>query len=245
MLIGRSIRKAFRKQQVLDGVDVSVAPGQITAIIGPSGGGKSTLVRALSLLDPPDSGTIVCDKREYVFPAGGSGDQVSQETPWPDLTVVFQQLFLWPHLTLRQNILLPLESRVSPLTPESVNTLIELFELAPIVDKYPNETSLGQRQRAALIRGLALKPRYLLLDEITSALDIEHVGRVLDTLKAARESGMAIMVVTHLIGFARESADHVVFIENGRVIEAGSPSILSRPETPRLAKFLSLVETAA
>ncbi len=240
MLRATGITKRFGTQDVLRGIDLTVEPGTITAIIGPSGGGKSTLLRALSLLEPPDAGSVEIDDEVHRFPDGA----VTSGHPWPKLGVVFQQLFLWPHLTLRRNITLPLELRGTRASDDGVDRLIKVFELDEAADKYPNQTSLGQRQRAALIRALVLEPRYLLLDEITSALDVEHVVRVLGQLREARANGTGILLVTHLIGFARSSADQIVFIDGGRVLEAGGASMLSNPKTERLARFLSLVETA-
>lgn len=238
MLRATGITKSFGDQAVLRGVDLAVEPGTITAIIGPSGGGKSTLLRALSLLEAPDSGVIEIDDSVHRFP----GD-TNAEAPWPALGVVFQQLFLWPHLTLRRNITLPLELRKQVVDTRRVEELIGVFELREAAEKYPNQTSLGQRQRAALIRALVLDPRYLLLDEITSALDVEHIVRVLAHLRDARTQGAGILLVTHLIGFARSSADQIIFMEAGRVLESGNASVLSSPKTERLSQFLSLVET--
>lgn len=241
MLTAQGICKAFSKRDVLHDVNISLKPGEITAVIGPSGAGKSTLLRSLSLLDPPDAGTVTVDDVRYSFPAQRQNGLVF---PWPKLTVVFQQLFLWPHLTLRQNIFLPLETCKNALSETEITEILEFFELLDIVDRYPNQVSLGQRQRAALIRALALKPKYLLLDEITSALDVEHIGKVLQHLKNLRESGTSILLVTHLIGFAKSAADQVVFMENGRVLESGSNALLEKSTNERLARFLSLVETA-
>jgi polar amino acid transport system ATP-binding protein len=243
MLKGTALTKRFGRETVLHGIDMAVQPGTITAIIGPSGGGKSTLLRALSLLEPPDSGTVEMDGQTYNFPAKRArGDLPS---PWPRIGVVFQQLFLWPHLTLRDNIMLPLRLRGRSADGRRVKQLLDTFDLSAAADRYPNETSLGQRQRAALIRALALDPSYLLLDEITSALDVEHVVRVIEELRQARVRGMGILAVTHLIGFARSSADHVIFMEAGKIVEANGADILTNPSTTRLKRFLSLVQTAA
>ena len=239
MLVGKGIVKSFGKLQILHGIDIEVHPGKITAIVGPSGSGKSTLLRILSLLDAADSGTVSIDGVAYGVPQRGP----APSPPWPALTVVFQQLFLWPHLTLRTNVELPL--RGASGSSELVESLVEEFDLARLMDRYPNEVSLGQRQRAALIRAIALRPKYLLLDEITSALDIEHVSRVLSCLSRVQKEGTGILLVTHLIGFAQRSADNVVFIENGSVLESGGPSILVSPSNERLRQFLSLVETAS
>jgi len=242
VLEGRAINKSFGRKVVLKDINTTIVPGQICALVGPSGSGKSTLLRTLSLLDPPDSGSITVDNRTYVFPRrNGNGI----EPPWPKVTIVFQQLFLWPHLTMRENITLPL-TKLNGASPNGVvNEMIDLFDMGEFVDRYPNEGSLGQRQRVAIARALALHPRYLLLDEITSALDVEHVSRMLAHLKTLREQGTGIMLVTHLIGFAKRAADQVLFMEHGAITEAGGPEILSSPKSSRLASFLSLVDAAS
>jgi ABC-type polar amino acid transport system ATPase subunit len=241
MLIGQNICKSFGQKQVLANVSASIAPGQITALIGPSGGGKSTFIRALSLLDPPDSGTIEVDEATYIFPTE-SGNNLTP--PWPKVTIVFQQLFLWPHLTIRRNISLPVENVNGHRANNIVDELIELFDLGEFAERYPNQVSLGQRQRAAIARALALEPKYLLLDEITSALDVEHVSKLLDHLKSLRDRGTGILLITHLIGFAERAADQVLFMVSGTLVAAGGPELLSAPKSRRLAQFLSLVGTA-
>ena len=247
MLIGKSIRKGYGGLEILHGIDLSLAPGKITAILGPSGGGKSTLLRTLSILDAPDSGSVEVDGVEYSFPIKRKN---GIQPPWPKLTVVFQQLFLWPHLTLRRNITLPLEKLraksdgASKEASDEVDELLTLFEMSEHADRYPNDVSLGQRQRAAFIRAVVLHPKYLLLDEITSALDVEHVSKILEHLKSLRDRGTGILLVTHLIGFAKSAADHIIFMENGRIIASGDKSLLTTPKNERLVRFLSLVETA-
>jgi ABC-type polar amino acid transport system ATPase subunit len=247
MLIGQNIRKGYGGLEILHGIDISLAPKQITAILGPSGGGKSTLLRALSILDAPDSGSIEVDGVEYAFPITRKN---GIQPPWPTLTVVFQQLFLWPHLTLRRNITLPLDklraksNGAAAEANNEVEALLDLFELSEQADRYPNEVSLGQRQRAAFIRAVVLHPKYLLLDEITSALDVEHVSKILEHLKSLRDQGTGILLVTHLIGFAKSAADQIIFLEKGRVVESGDRSLLTITKNERLRKFLSLVETA-
>ncbi|HEX8163561.1 MAG TPA: ATP-binding cassette domain-containing protein [Pyrinomonadaceae bacterium] len=241
MLIGKDIHKAFGTRKVLAGVNASIAPGQITALIGPSGGGKSTFLRAMSLLDPPNSGSVTVDEATYVYPKkGGNG----MPPPWPKLTIVFQQLFLWPHLTIRQNIALPGKNTNGHRLNGIVDELIGLFDLSEFADRYPNQVSLGQRQRAAIARALALQPKYLLLDEITSALDVEHVSKLLNHIKTIRDRGTGILLITHLIGFAERAADQILFMERGTIVEAGGPELLSSPKSRRLAQFLSLVGTA-
>jgi len=239
MLTGSNINKSYQDRSILVDVNASVAPGQITALIGPSGSGKSTLLRSLALLDPPDKGTVTVDDIGYVFPRKNGNALLP---PWPKLTIVFQQLFLWPHLTLRQNILLPLGNDSGRSV--KLEEIISLLDLDKFIDRYPNQVSIGQRQRAAIGRALALEPKYLLLDEITSALDVEHVSRLLNHLKSLRDQGVGILLIAHLIGFAKRSADQVLFLEDGRILEAGGPELLSSAKSERLAEFLSLVDTA-
>jgi ABC-type polar amino acid transport system ATPase subunit len=241
MLIGKNIYKAYGDKKVLTGVNANIEPGQIAVLIGPSGMGKSTLLRALSLLDPPDKGTVTVDGTAYTYPEKTNG---MIPMPWPKLTVVFQQLFLWPHLTIRKNIALPLTMANGDIKNDGMDELITLFEMETFIDRYPNEVSLGQRQLAAIARAIALDPKYLLLDEITSALDVEYVSKVLGCLKKLRERGTGILIVTHLIGFAKSAADQVIFLDNGTIIESGKPEMLSSPKSKRLAEFLSLVVTA-
>jgi uncharacterized protein (TIGR00725 family) len=147
-------------------------------------------------------------------------------------------------LTLMDNITLPLHANGGDRFPGQIDELITTFRLGDFIHRFPNQVSLGQRQLAAFVRAVALKPKYLLLDEITSALDVEHVSKILDQLKVLREQGTAVLLITHLIGFARSAADQVLFVDDGRVEAAGGPSILHKPANQRLAQFLSLVETS-
>jgi ABC-type polar amino acid transport system ATPase subunit len=242
MLVGRNLSKRFGPTVALDEVDISVHPGRVSVLIGPSGSGKTTLVRALALLDPPDRGEIGIEGRTYCFPAP---NHTRLAPPWPMVTVVFQQLFLWPHLTLRDNILLPLGRRRadSGLLDEMVN----LFNMEDFIHRYPNEVSLGQRQRAALARAVILDPSYILLDEITSALDVEQTSIIMKYLLTLRDRGIGLLVVTHLIGFARRllsrrEGDQITFLDGGRVIESGDIELLVNPQNQRLRRFLSEFE---
>ena len=241
MLTCLNIRKSYGDRNILCGISATFKPGTISAIIGPSGTGKSTFLRVLSLLEPANSGSIQIDDNEVCC----SDSEEPLISPWPHLTTVFQQLFLWPHLTIHENICLPVRKtdRVKPggLVDQVMRDLL----VTEFANRYPNQVSHGQRQRAAIARAIALKPSYLLLDEITSALDVEHVGIVLDYLQRLRDEGVAIVLITHLIDFARDAADQVIFMENGRIIESGTSSILSEPQTSRLADFLSLVDRKA
>lgn len=247
MLRGESITKDFPDRgRVLHDIDVEVQQGRITAVIGPSGVGKTTLLRALALIDPPSSGRITLaidgeSSRVWDFPKRGRKTG-RIDYPWPDVTVVFQQLFLWPHLTLRDNILLPLRQlrrERKSMAETEIYQWIAKLDLLGAIHRYPNETSLGQRQRAALVRAVALKPRYLLLDEVTSALDIQQVRNLSALLVELREQGTGILIVSHLIGFAA-SSDRVVFIDDGHIVEQGPASILMSPKEPRTREFLAL-----
>lgn len=239
MLKAHSIVKGFGESQVLKGVSVHVVPGAFTVVVGPSGSGKTTLLRALSMLDPPDSGSIELDGCRYHFP---DPPELTSNPPWPRVTVVFQQLFLWPHLTLRENILLPV--RTDAGREAHLQELVGQFEMRDFVDRYPNEVSIGQRQRAALARAVITNPSYILLDEITSALDTEQTAAVLRYLLSLRDRGLGIVVVTHLLGFARRllthrESDTVFFLESGQVLESGGLSIFDQPSTERFRAFLA------
>ncbi len=238
MLKGEQIRKSYGDVEILHGIDIEIHPGTITTIIGPSGSGKSTLLRNLALLDPPSSGVISIDEQRLTFPRE---EAIPKEQIWPKLTVVFQQLFLWPHLTLRQNALLPLRSRGRKDSEDRVDQIIKEFGINGLADRHPNEVSLGQRQLGAIVRALALDPKYLLLDEITSALDVEYVSMILEQLKLLREQGVALLLISHLIDFARHSGDQIVFMDAGSVVEQGTPAILDNPQSGRLERFLGLV----
>jgi ABC-type polar amino acid transport system ATPase subunit len=241
MLAAAALYKSFGGKEVLRGVDLTISPGTITCLIGPSGTGKTTLLRALALVDPPDRGSVEVDGDIYNFP---DNRKCLAPSPWPKVTVVFQSLFLWPHLTLRENIMLPARN-CNPNAEKDIEGLARLFEMQGFIDKYPNETSVGQRQRAALLRALILNPRYILLDEITSALDVEQTARILTKLSHLKERNIGVLLITHHLNFARRAANQIVFMDDGKIGEKGGPEILESPQSERLRQFLTMSELAA
>ncbi len=234
MLLVKNISKKIDDREILRDVSFSIESGEIISIIGPSGSGKTTLLRAISLIDFPDTGLIEIEEDKYQFPI----KQIENvKYPYPDLTVVFQQFFIWPHLTIRENITLALRGNVDK---KHFDEVVGLFQMNEFLDRYPNEVSLGQRQRAALVRALVLKPRYLLLDEVTSALDIEQSHLILGHLKQIAEQGVGIIFVSHAIHLASKISDKVIFLDEGKIVEEGTRNIINNPKTDRLKKFINI-----
>lgn len=229
MLSAKNITKYRDGEAVLESVNLEVQPGTITALIGPSGAGKTTLLNILSFSLLPENGIIEIDDKSFSFPS----DNISIPQPSSQIAMVFQQLFLWPHLTLRENIMLP-----KKISDAELEELINTFGMKNFIDRYPNQTSLGQRQRAALARAIALKPRYLLLDEVTSALDIEQVEAISKYLEKLKANGTGIVAVTHLINFASKISDQIAFLDKGKIIERGTSDLISKPQNQRTKEFL-------
>jgi ABC-type polar amino acid transport system ATPase subunit len=238
MLTVKNLTKKFDERFALENVSFEIQPGTITSIIGPSGAGKTTLLRTLAMLELADQGNLSIDDVSYNFPV----HSIEGREPWPRITIVFQQLFIWPHLTLKQNILLPLGENLSDEQKKQFEDLSSLFQMDHFINRYPNEVSLGQRQRAAIVRALMLNPKYLLLDEITSSLDVEQISIILSHLDEIKKRGVGIVLVTHLLNFAKSVSDQVIFIEKGKVVEIGDRTILENPNNERLKQFTSLIK---
>jgi polar amino acid transport system ATP-binding protein len=240
-----SLRKSFAGRQVLDGVDVVIPAGKTVALIGPSGGGKSTLLRCLNGLTAFDSGTVRVGPRE-IRPGPMTGENASSARDIRRLLgMIFQDFQLFPHLTAVENIMeAPLRVLRVPLdrARSEAERLLDRVGLLDRAASYPRQLSGGQKQRVAIARALAMSPRGLLCDEITSALDPEMKGEVLSVLEGLKREGITLLMVTHEIGFARRAADRVLVLESGAIIEDGPPAeVLDNPRTARTRQFLSRI----
>ncbi|MDQ1176538.1 amino acid ABC transporter ATP-binding protein [Microbacterium sp. SORGH_AS_0421] len=244
-----NVHKAFHGVEVLKGIDLTVQPGEVVALLGPSGSGKSTLLRTINHLERVDAGSVTVDGDfiGYELRHGKLHELREREILQrrTRVGIVFQQFNLFPHLTALENITeapLALKRLGKEDARELALGLLDRVGLADKADAYPRQLSGGQQQRVAIARALALKPQVLLFDEPTSALDPELVGEVLDVIRDLANLGTTLIIVTHEIGFAREVADRVVFLDQGRVVEQGTPDeVLARPQHPRTREFLAKV----
>ena len=223
----------------LNDCNLDIHKGEVVAIIGPSGSGKSTLLRSLNLLEEPTSGAIFFDGADL------AGKSVNIDLHRQKMGMVFQHFNLFPHKTVLQNITMApvtLKKKTAAAAKEQAMALLERIGLADKANEFPNMLSGGQKQRIAIVRALAMDPEVMLFDEPTSALDPEMVGEVLDLMRDLAREGMTMAVVTHEMGFAREVADRVVFMADGKILEEGTPAeLFDRPKDPRLQDFLSKV----
>lgn len=232
----KNLVKRFGDTTAVDNITMDVSPGEVVVIIGPSGSGKSTLLRCLNALEDIDSGEILIE--------GLKIDRSQKDIHRVRLEVgmVFQSFNLFPHLTVMENVKLAqkvVRRRSDAEARERASKLLEQVGLGDKTKSFPAELSGGQKQRVAIARALAMDPRIMLFDEVTSALDPEMIGEVLDVMKLLAQKGMTMLVVTHKLSFAREAADRVIFMENGRIVEQGSPEqIFDRPAVPRTREFL-------
>ena len=235
----RGVHKSFGTNSVLNGIDLDIAEGTVVSLIGPSGSGKSTLLRCINLLEPIDDGEIFLDDIDISIP-GFDANPVRRR-----IGMVFQNFNLFPHMSVQDNITL------SPIRTLGVNKTVararasELLERFGLADKYnafPDQLSGGQQQRVAIVRALAIEPEVLLLDEITSSLDPELVGEVLDVVRELKTSGMTLVLATHETGFARDISDLVCVLDGGHIIEQGAPSqVFSAPTSVRAQQFLERI----
>jgi polar amino acid transport system ATP-binding protein len=234
------LHKSFGKLHVLRGVDLSVERGGVVCVIGPSGSGKSTLLRCINLLEPPDEGRIFLEGKEITGAARAEVNFVRRR-----VGMVFQQFNLFPHKRAIENVSLAQETVLGRSREEArakSKALLERVGLADKIDEYPERLSGGQQQRVAIARALAIDPHVMLFDEVTSALDPELIKEVLDVMRELAGEGMTMVVVTHEMGFARDVADHVAFMDTGVVVEDGPPErLLSNPRHERTKRFLGLL----
>ena len=239
MIYVKGLSKSFGDNQVIKNIDMHITPGEKVVIIGPSGSGKSTFLRCLNLLEIPTGGTITFDGQKITAP-GVDINKVRRH-----MGMVFQHFNLFNNLTVKDNITLgPVKQKL--MTKEEAEAeamrLLKLVNLEEKADAYPAQLSGGQKQRIAIVRSLAMKPRVMLFDEPTSALDPEMVGEVLELMKKLADDGMTMVVVTHEMGFAREVATRVVFMDEGIIMEENTPQeIFNNPQNERLKSFLAKV----
>ena len=223
----------------LDDCSLTINRGEVVSIIGPSGSGKSTMLRCLNLLEIPTSGKVIVDGVDI------TDEKVDLDLHRRKMGMVFQHFNLFPHMTVKKNITLApvrLKLKTRQEADAVAMKLLERIGLADKADAYPAMLSGGQKQRIAIIRALAMEPEVMLFDEPTSALDPEMVGEVLDVMKELAKSGMTMAVVTHEMGFAREVADRVIFMDSGKIVEVNTPNeLFDHPQNPRTKLFLSKV----
>lgn len=233
------LRKSFGSTTVLDGISLDVAEGELVCLIGASGSGKSTLLRCINLLEPLDDGAIWLDGTDIAEPA------LDPQPIRQRIGMVFQSFNLFPHMTAEENVMLAprrIHGRTRAALRPEVTALFRRFGLDDRMKHYPDQLSGGQQQRVAIIRALAMAPEIMLLDEITSSLDPELVGDVLDVLKTLKREGMTMILATHEMSFAQNAADRVCFLHRGRILEEGTPQALfAEPKQQRTREFLARV----
>ena len=236
------LRKSFGTNLVLDGIDLSVGEHQVTCLIGASGSGKSTLLRCINLLEPVDAGRIVVAGEE-ITRRGVDVNRVRRR-----IGIVFQAYNLFPHMSVLENVTLAPRLALHQgrhEAEEQARALLGRFGLSDKVEAYPDHLSGGQQQRVAIVRALAMQPRLMLLDEVTSALDPELVAEVLEVIRELAAGGMTMMIATHEMGFARDIATRVCFLDDGVILEQGAPEqMFGSPREPRTQQFLQRIMSA-
>lgn len=234
----KDVRKSFGKNEVLKGINLQIDKGEVVVIIGPSGSGKSTVLRTMNYLEEPTSGHVIVDGMDL-------SDKNKLNAVRTEVGMVFQNFNLFPHMTVLDNLTLaPVNVRKTD-KKEAQDIAMKLLERVGLADKaqmYPNSLSGGQKQRVAIARALAMKPKVMLFDEPTSALDPEMVREVLDVMKSLADEGMTMVIVTHEMGFAKEVADRVLFVDGGQILEDGTPvQVFDAPSSDRTKLFLSKI----
>jgi polar amino acid transport system ATP-binding protein len=233
------VHKSFGRNEVLRGIDLTLAPHEVVCLIGASGSGKSTLLRCVNLLEPVDAGRIVVGGTEITAP------RTDVNAVRRGIGIVFQAFNLFPHMTVLRNVTLAPTRALGHSRADAELRALELLErfgLADKRDEYPDRLSGGQQQRVAIVRALAMRPELMLLDEVTSALDPELVAEVLNVIRELAEGGMTMLIATHEMGFARDIADRVCFLDAGLILEEGDPeAIFSAPREPRTQQFLQRI----
>ncbi len=243
----RNVHKAFDQLEVLKGIDLDVFPGEVVVVLGPSGSGKSTFLRCINHLESINRGSIEVDgeqigyqlKKDKLIKLSGNAIAAQRR----NIGMVFQQFNLYPHMTALQNVIeapIGVHGESKAQATAYARELLQKVGLSDKADNYPRQLSGGQQQRVAIARALAIKPKLMLFDEPTSALDPELVGEVLATMRDLARQGLTMIVVTHEIGFAKEAADRVVFMDGGHIVEMGKPEdVIGNPQHPRTQAFLS------
>ena len=234
----KDVRKSFGKNEVLKGINLQIDKGEVVVIIGPSGSGKSTVLRTMNYLEEPTSGHVIVDGMDL-------SDKNKLNAVRTEVGMVFQNFNLFPHMTVLDNLILaPVNVRKTD-KKEAQDIAMKLLERVGLADKaqmYPDSLSGGQKQRVAIARAVAMKPKVMLFDEPTSALDPEMVREVLDVMKSLADEGMTMVIVTHEMGFAKEVADRVLFVDGGQILEDGTPAqVFDAPSSDRTKLFLSKI----
>lgn len=242
----KDLHKSFGKSEILKGIDLEINKGETVVIIGPSGSGKTTLLRCINLLETPERGAISIGKSQIQFSENTDPVQSEVLALRKQTGMVFQGFYLFPHMTVIENIM---EGQVTVLKrpkDEAKSKALKLLEKVGLIDKsneYPYQLSGGQQQRVAIARAMAMEPSVLLFDEPTSALDPELAGEVLKVMKELAHEGMTMVVVTHKMSFAKDAANKVIFMEQGSIVEMGTPEyIFKNTENERLKQFLNMID---
>ena len=239
MIDVKNLSKSFGSNLVLDDISEHIYPGEVVVVIGPSGSGKSTFLRCLNLLETPTAGTVTVEGTDITNP------KVNINKHREKMGMVFQHFNLFPHMTILRNMTLAPMKILKKSKADAEAKAMELLKRVGLAERataYPSQLSGGQKQRIAIVRALCMEPQVMLFDEPTSALDPEMVGEVLDVMKQLAHEGMTMVVVTHEMGFAREVADRVLFMDEGVIVEEGTPDeIFSNPQNPRTKDFLNKV----